>query len=127
MALGLLNTQRALRELGLPPRDYETVHVAGSNGKGTVLATLSAAFSATGIAHLTFTSPHLVRVEERIRLNGYPVSNERFDRALVKVHEMVERSGLTLTFFETTFLIAMVVAAEEPIEVLMLETGGWAT
>ena len=57
MALGLLNTQRALRELGLPPRDYETVHVAGSNGKGTVLATLSAAFSATGIApphvHLT--------------------------------------------------------------------------
>ena len=70
MALGLLDTQRALRELGLPPRDYETVHVAGSNGKGTALATLSAAFSATGIAHLTFTSPHLVRVEERIRLNG---------------------------------------------------------
>ena len=123
MALGLLNTQRALSELGLPPRDYETVHVAGSNGKGTVLATLSAAFSATGITNLTFTSPHLVRVEERIRLNGYPVSSERFDRALVKVHEMVERSGLTLTFFETTFLIAMVVAAEEPIEVLMLETG----
>ncbi len=123
MALGLLNTQRALRELVLPSRSYETIHVAGSNGKGTVLATLSAALSAENIPHLTFTSPHLVRVEERIRLNGYPVSSERFDRALVKVYEMVERSGLTLTFFETTFLIAMVVAAKEPIEVLVLETG----
>ncbi len=51
------------------------------------------------------------------------MSSERFDEALVNVYDMVERTGITLTFFETTFLIAMVVAAKEPIEVLVLETG----
>ena len=72
MALGLSNTQNALRELKLSPPDFETVHVAGSNGKGTSIATLSAALSAASIDHLAFTSPHLVRVEERVRLNGRP-------------------------------------------------------
>ena len=123
MALGLSNTQSALRELNLSPPDFETVHVAGSNGKGTTIATLSAALSAAAIDHVAFTSPHLVRVEERIRINGRPVSPARFDEGLSKVHEMVERTGIELTFFETTFLVAMVIADLEPVQVLLLETG----
>lgn len=123
MALGLSNTQSALRELNLSPPDFETVHVAGSNGKGTTIATLSAALSAASIDHLAFTSPHLVRVEERIRINGRPVSSARFDEGLSKVHEMVERTGIELTFFETTFLVAMVIADLEPVQALLLETG----
>ena len=123
MALGLSNTQNALRELNLSPPDFETVHVAGSNGKGTTIATLSAALSAASIDHVAFTSPHLVRVEERIRLNGRPVSSARFDEGLSKVHEMVERTGIELTFFETTFLVAMVIADLEPVQALLLETG----
>ena len=123
MALGLANTHRALRELHLACPAYETVHVAGSNGKGTTVATLSAALSSTGIDHLAFTSPHLVRVEERIRLNGRPVSAARFDEGLRRVHAMVQRTGIQLTFFETTFLVAMVLADIEPIRVLLLETG----
>ena len=123
MALGLSNTHRALRELQLAPPAYETVHVAGSNGKGTTVATLSAALSSTGIDHLAFTSPHLVRVEERIRLNGRPVAAGRFDEGLRQVHAMVQRTEIQLTFFETTFLVAMVLADLEPIRVLLLETG----
>ena len=123
MALGLSNTQNALRELNLSPPDFETVHVAGSNGKGTAIATLSAALSAASIDHVAFTSPHLIRVEERIRLNGRPVSSARFDEGLSKVHEMVERTGIELTFFETTFLVAMVIADLEPVQALLLETG----
>ena len=123
MALGLANTQQALFELKLPSPNFETVHVAGSNGKGTTVATLSAALSACDVDHLAFTSPHLVRVEERIRLNGRPVSSARFDEGLRRVHEMVERTGIHLTFFETTFLVAMVIADLETVQVVLLETG----
>ena len=123
MALGLANTQQALFELKLPSPNFETVHVAGSNGKGTTVATLSAALSACNVDHLAFTSPHLVRVEERIRINGRPVSSARFDEGLRRVHEMVERTGIHLTFFETTFLVAMVIADLETVQVVLLETG----
>ena len=123
MALGLANTQQALFELKLPSPNFETVHVAGSNGKGTTVATLSAALSACNVDHLAFTSPHLVRVEERIRINGRPVSSARFDEGLRRVHEMVERTGIHLTFFETTFLVAMVIADLEAVQVVLLETG----
>ena len=123
MALGLANTQRALEELQLSHPSYETVHVAGSNGKGTAVAMLSAALSTVDVDHLAFTSPHLVRVEERIRLNGRPVSSQRFDEGLRRVHDMVQRSGIQLTFFEVTFLVAMVVAELASISVLLLETG----
>ena len=70
MALGLDNTAKAIEALNLSPPTYEVVHVAGSNGKGTTIATLGAALTAAGLPHIAFTSPHLVRVEERVRLNG---------------------------------------------------------
>ncbi len=123
MSLGLQSTAAALKELRLPAPAYETVHVAGSNGKGTTIAALSAALSACSIDHVAFTSPHLVRVEERVRINGRPVSKEVFDEALRHVHQTVQRARIDLTFFETTFLVAMVVAARSSVQVLLLETG----
>lgn len=123
MSLGLQSTAAALKELRLPAPAYETVHVAGSNGKGTTIAALSAALSACSINHVAFTSPHLVRVEERVRINGRPVSKEVFDEALRHVHQTVQRARIDLTFFETTFLVAMVVAARSSVQVLLLETG----
>ena len=123
MSLGLQSTATALKELQLPVPNYETVHVAGSNGKGTTVAALSAALSACSINHVAFTSPHLVRVEERVRINGRPASKEVFDEALRHVHQSVQRAHIDLTFFETTFLVAMVVAARSSVQVLLLETG----
>ena len=123
MALGVENTARAISELNLPAPTYETIHVAGSNGKGTTVATLSAALSLASIDHLAFTSPHLVRVEERVRYNGRPVDSATFDEALGLVHAMVERTGLSLTFFEATLLVFLSVAARNPVRTVLIETG----
>ena len=123
MALGLDNTARAVAALDLTPPTYETVHVAGSNGKGTTVATLGAALTAAGLQHIAFTSPHLVRVEERVRLNGTPVASATFDEALARVHTMVRTTGISLTFFEATLLVALVVTAARQPDVLLLETG----
>ena len=123
MALGLENTARAVAEMQFSAPTYETVHVAGSNGKGTTVARLSAALSSADIDHLAFTSPHLVRVEERVRHNGRPVDATTFDEALVQVHDMVKRTGISLTFFEATFLIFLSVAARLSVRVVLMETG----
>lgn len=123
MALGLDNTAKAIEALNLSPPTYEVVHVAGSNGKGTTVATLGAALTAAGLQHIAFTSPHLVRVEERVRLNGTPVASATFDKALAHVHAMVTTTGISLTFFEATLLVALVDTAERQPDVLLLETG----
>lgn len=123
MALGLENTQRALAALRLSPPNYETVHVAGSNGKGTTVATLCVALSLANVPNLCFTSPHLVRVEERIRINGVPVSPERMDEALARVRAVDRDGAFQLTFFEATFLSALVLASEANVRVVVLETG----
>ena len=123
MALGLANTHLALQHLKLPHGEFETIHIAGSNGKGTLVATLSAALSCCQIPNLAFTSPHLVRVEERVRLNGIPVHIDLFDEALVAIYEMCARYHLVLTYFEITYLVAMYIAHRSSIKVLILETG----
>ena len=123
MALGLENTVQAIAALELRQPTYETVHVAGSNGKGTTVATLGAALNAVGLHHVAFTSPHLVRVEERVRLNGQPVTPPVFNEALASVHAMAMTTGISLTFFEVTLLVALVIAADQQPDVLLLETG----
>ena len=123
MALGLANTHRAVLALGVMPDRCEVVHVAGSNGKGTFAATLSAAMTLEGVRHVVFTSPHLIRVEERIRVDGVPVESEAFDRAVGRVKEMSERMGIPLTFFEVTFLAALVIARTLEVEAMVVETG----
>lgn len=123
MALGLEQTARALASLHCQSTEYRTLHVAGSNGKGTLCAVLSAALTHENIPHLMFSSPHLIDVEERIRLNGIPVSSEQFDMALSRVYDATEAKNISVTFFEATFLIAMAVADAHAIDVLILETG----
>lgn len=123
MALGLQNTHAALIALNLPEPTFQTIHVAGSNGKGTAVACLCAALTEVNVPCLAFTSPHLVRVEERVRLSGTPVDSDVFDNALATVRAMSETTDISLTFFEITFLVAMVVAHASSIEVLVLETG----
>ncbi len=123
MALGLTNTANAVDALRLPTPSLTTVHVAGSNGKGTACAMLCTALSNQGISNLLFSSPHLVRIEERIRINGVPIQSDVMDRALERVRLATLEHDITVTFFEVTFLAALVVASEAEVEVLVLETG----
>ena len=78
----------------------------------------------SNVPNLLFSSPHLIRVEERIRVNGVPIDAEKFDAALQSVHQAAgQPPAVPLTFFEATYLAAMQCASMEHVEVLILETG----
>ena len=85
MKLGLETIGRLAEALGQPERAYPVVHVAGTNGKGSVAAMMSTALTAAGHRVGRYTSPHLVRVEERAAIDGRSVSPAAFDRALARV------------------------------------------
>ncbi len=87
MALGLDSTQSVLDAMGNPERSLAAIHVAGSNGKGTTCAMLTAGLVDAGQCTGTFTSPHVARIEERIRIDGRTVSAEEFDLAMETVRD----------------------------------------
>ncbi|MEC8780951.1 MAG: hypothetical protein VXX54_07000 [Candidatus Thermoplasmatota archaeon] len=124
MALGLDTTRRLLIALNRPDLRTSTVlHVAGSNGKGTLCAIMAA--KAQDLGHITvlFTSPHVARIEERVRVNGRPVSAECFDEAILRVKTCAEALKVEPTYFETTMLIAWAVCDLVKADVMVQETG----
>ena len=122
--LGLENCATLLSRLGNPHLDFPSIHVAGSNGKGSVCVQLSAAACASGLTTGLFTSPHLVTVEERIRIDGRPISPETFDKLLSSVRDAAEMEPeCSPTYFETTFLVAMIAFSEAGIKRGIIETG----
>jgi len=124
MALGLKGTKTVLDRLQLI-LPTQIIHVAGSNGKGTVCALMAASLSLSGIENVVFTSPHVARIEERIRRNGTPLSSQEFDEALERIHHAAvgdtSNAAIELTFFEVTYLVSMITSVGS--EVLILETG----
>ncbi len=111
-----------LARLGDPHRRLPpVVHVAGTNGKGSVIAFLRAMLGAAGAAVQTYTSPHLVRFHERIRLTGGPIG----EAELVELLQACEAANgeAPITFFEITTAAAFLAFAREPADVLLLETG----
>ncbi|WP_334175762.1 folylpolyglutamate synthase/dihydrofolate synthase family protein [Pseudoxanthobacter sp.] len=124
--LSLDRVERLNAALGHPERRLPPViHIAGTNGKGSVSATLRALLEAQGRTVHVYTSPHLVHFRERIRL-GQP-GGGRFvsDAALVAALQQVEavNAGAPITLFEITTAAAMVLFADHPADVLVLETG----
>ncbi|MCM1267063.1 MAG: bifunctional folylpolyglutamate synthase/dihydrofolate synthase [Bacteroidales bacterium] len=124
------DTKRFLAHLGSPAQDRKILHVAGTNGKGSVCAYLCSVLQKAGISCGMFTSPHLVSMRERFRINGEIVSEERFLRAFLRVMEALERLPKPLaqkayhpTFFEFLFFMAMLLFEEAEVEYLVLETG----
>lgn len=120
--LSLGRVERLLAALGHPERRLPpVVHVAGTNGKGSVLAYLRAMVESAGRRVHVYTSPHLVRFNERIRLGGKLIAEE----ALVGLLEECEHAngGDPITFFEITTAAAFLAFAREPADLLLLETG----
>jgi len=120
--LSLDRMQLLLDDLGRPQnRVPPVIHVAGTNGKGSVIAYLRAALEAAGRSVHVYTSPHLVSFRERIRLAGSMVSAHRLNAAL----EHCERvnAGRPITFFEITTAAAFELFAQTPADFLLLETG----
>ncbi len=120
--LALDRIARLLHELGDPQlRLPPVIHVAGTNGKGSVCAFTRAMLEAQGLRVHTHTSPHLVRFHERIRLNGRLISEE----ALVSLLEEVEQvnRGREITFFEITACAMFLAFARQPADAVVLEVG----
>ncbi|MDP2913999.1 MAG: folylpolyglutamate synthase/dihydrofolate synthase family protein [Candidatus Aminicenantes bacterium] len=127
--LGLENISTVLASFGHPQRSFPAVHVAGTNGKGSVCAMLAEILSLHDLKVGLYTSPHLVRVEERIRVGGALISSRDFCRLTQKVKlritRLLARKELEAhpTFFEVLTLIAFLYFREKRIDIAVLEVG----
>lgn len=121
------NTIELMERLGRPERSMKVIHVAGTNGKGSVCAFLSTMLVKAGKETGLFTSPHLVKINERFQINNEPVSDEDFLAAYLKVQaamEEMQKDGFAHpTYFELLFAVAMVLFREKHMEYVVLETG----
>jgi dihydrofolate synthase/folylpolyglutamate synthase len=127
--LGLQRIAQVLEALDRPQDRLHFVHVAGTNGKGSTCAMIASALEAAGRRTGLFTSPHLAQPTERIQIDGRPIAAERFAAAFVRVHEIVERLladgvlDMHTTYFETVTAMALLVFAEEAVDMVVLEVG----
>ena len=119
MSLGLSRVSEALEALGRPDKDMDCIHVAGSNGKGSACAQLVAGLVRAGYRVGLFSSPHLIHIEERVRVDGKSISVQDFDKALNQVKEL----NRDLTFFEITYLVSLVACRDAGVSIMVLETG----
>lgn len=125
----LEDTRRFLRLLGEPDKGLRILHVAGTNGKGSVCAYMRSVLEAAGKRVAVFTSPHLVDVRERFVLDGEMISREAFLEAFLQVYEKLDWQALEAgqgyhpTFFEFLFFIAMLFFSEASPDYCILETG----
>lgn len=101
----------------LPP----TIHVAGTNGKGSIIATLKSIYEAAGYKVHTYTSPHLIRFNERIVLAGKPIDNATLESLIDEALD--KNNGDSCTFFEITTAIAFAAFSRTPADICLLETG----
>jgi dihydrofolate synthase/folylpolyglutamate synthase len=121
---------RALTELlGDPQRAYPVIQLTGTNGKGSTAAMIDALLRSVGLRTGRFTSPHLMDVTERIRIDGEPVAADRFDELWTEIQPYVEIvderriDGVAMTFFEIITGMAYAAFADAPVDVAIVEVG----
>jgi len=125
MKFGLETIRTLLESLGRPHLKYPSILIAGTNGKGSVACFLNSVCSASGIRNGVFTSPHLIRPEERIVVDDTPVKPEVFAGCLTRVVEAVGQLGLPShpTYFEILTATAFICFVEQEVELAVLEVG----
>ena len=129
MKLGLENIRTLLTALGDPQNSYLKVQVAGTNGKGSVCAFLNSICLEAGVKTGLYTSPHLISINERVKINGVDIGEDDFARLAIIVRETSEKLVVNgklesvPTFFEQVTAIALKAFAEAKVELAILETG----
>lgn len=118
---GLETTRRLDEHFGSPHRKYHTIHVAGTNGKGSTAHTIAAILQAEGYRVGLYTSPHLVDFRERIRVNGKMISEQRVIDFVAQERSFFE--PLSPSFFELTTALAFLYFAEQEVDVAVIEVG----
>jgi dihydrofolate synthase / folylpolyglutamate synthase len=112
-----------LTMLADPQHDYPTIHITGTNGKGTTTTLTSALLSATGLRVGAFTSPDLHAVNERIAVNAEPIDDEEFIGLLQRLADVESVSGIALTRFELLTAAAFLHFSDEGVDVAVIEVG----
>jgi dihydrofolate synthase/folylpolyglutamate synthase len=119
--LGLDRIRAVLAELDNPQNSFRSVHVAGTNGKGSTCAMIDAGLRTAGIRTGLFTSPHLIEPTERIVIDGMPVTPRQFERAFDAVHKVAGEPHPT--YFETVTAMGFWLFREMGVETAVVETG----
>ena len=124
---GLDNTRAYLKNLGNPEQKYKIVHIAGTNGKGSVAKMMALMLESAGYKTGLFISPHLVKMNERISINGEDISDEDFakeyDLILEKVQQLQEEGYAHPAYFEFLFCMAADYFAKQNCDYVVFETG----
>ncbi len=118
---GLANIEALLDGMGQPQRAYPSVHIAGTNGKGSTAAFIAAIAMCIGKRVGLHTSPHLFRLGERMRVNGNPPSLEWLDDRVARYRALFDR--VAPSFFEATVALSFLYFAEEGVDLAVVETG----
>ena len=127
--LGLDNIRVILGALGHPHTAWRSIHIAGTNGKGSVAAMVECGLRAAGLKTGRYTSPHLDRIEERVAINGRPVDSDTFERVTADVLDSVDAAiastALTVqpTFFEVSTAIAFEIFKRAAVDAAVVEVG----
>jgi dihydrofolate synthase / folylpolyglutamate synthase len=121
--LGLHNIQQLMAHEGNPHLRYPVVHVAGTNGKGSVLTFLNAILRKAGYRTGRFTSPHLISVNERFLIDDMPISDEELYEHLAALRCTAEKTEITPTYFEMNTAIAFRCFARHEVDIALVEVG----
>lgn len=123
MVPGLESTRKLCNALGNPERSFKTIHIVGTNGKGSTSYYLAGILQAHGFKTGLFTSPHLVSLRERIRVNDNPISDSDLNRLLLQVKAAAEQVQVEPTFFEVLTLVSFLYYTEQGVDVVSMEAG----
>ena len=123
MVPGLESTRKLCDILGNPERKFKTIHIVGTNGKGSTSYYLAGILQAHGFRTGLFTSPHLVSLRERIRVDDSPIGEADLERLLLRVQQAAKEAAVEPTFFEVLTLVSFLYYAEQGVDVVAMEAG----
>lgn len=121
--LGLLNMHKLDLACGNPSRSFPSIHVAGTNGKGSVSYKIAQALQLQGYKVGLYSSPHIASFRERMQINGEWISEEAITKILPFIFEVTEQEKIPATFFELTTMLAFYYFAGRQVDVAVLEVG----
>ncbi len=120
---GLRNIKTLCNELGNPQKSFESIHIAGTNGKGGTALYLAGILQAHGVITGLFTSPHLVSVRERFRINGKIISQRELDSILLQIEHAAKTANIEPSYFETLTIAAFIWFKKNKVQAAVLEAG----
>ena len=115
--------EKAMKILGNPEKNYKIIHIAGTNGKGSVAAFLEAGLMEAGCTTGKYTSPEIYRFNERITVNREEINDTDVELYYKRVNEALEKENIELTYFEITTAMMFLYMKDKKIDYLVLETG----